>query len=125
MELVQHLVDELGVSTRQAAGGAGLLLQLASERLEAEQFLRVAETTPAISDLIAKAPHVKLLSNRGIAQTMSRWLGGLGGLLAVVDGFARLGCDKTMVRGFAESLIEFFRNKAGEDVGSLLENALR
>lgn len=125
MRLVEHLAEELGVSARQAVGGAGLLLQLAQQRLEPAQFLRLADTIPAISDLIAKAPRTESLQSSVMRQTMSRWLGGLGGLLAVVDGFNRLGCDKTLVRGFADSLIDFFRNQGGEEVGELLHRALR
>ena len=34
MEIVEYLVEELGVSTRQAQGGAGLLLEFTQQRLD-------------------------------------------------------------------------------------------
>ncbi|MEM8945543.1 MAG: DUF2780 domain-containing protein [Planctomycetota bacterium] len=125
MEIAEYLASRLGVSTRRAEGGAGLLLQLAEQRLPREAFVRLADSVPAISDVIGKAPQLAQKPVGAARQTMSRWLGGLGGLLPVVEGFAKLGCDRTTVRRFAEELAEFFREQAGDDVAKLFRDALR
>lgn len=124
MELIQHLVSELGITARQAEGGAGLLLGLAQNRLSRDEFVRVADCVPAISDVIGKAPRTNATASRSLRQTVSRWLGGLGGLLAVVEGFNKLGCDRAMINSFADTLVECFRTKGGEDVATLLQGAL-
>jgi len=55
MHLTEKLMDELNITRQQAEGGAGLLLQHAQAKLNDEQFQRVADAIPAISDVVGKA----------------------------------------------------------------------
>ena len=125
MEIVEHLVRELGVTTKQAEGGAGLLLGLVEQRLSPEDFVRVADAIPAISDVIGKAPRTIGGQPSPLREMFSRWFGGLGGLLSLAGGFEKLGCEKTQIGKFVETVIGFFREKGGEEVAELLRGVLR
>ncbi len=125
MEIVEHLIQELGVSATQAEGGAGLLLELVEQRLSPEDFVRVADAIPAISDVIGKAPRSAGGQPSPLREMLSRWFGGMGGLRGLVGGFEKLGCEKTQIGRFVETLIGFFREKSGEEVAGLLRGVLR
>ena len=125
MQIVEHLVQELGVSTKQAEGGAGLLLGLVQQRLSPEEFVRVADTIPAISDVIGKAPRLVGGPPGPLQAMLSSWFGGLGTKGGLAVGFEKLGCERTQIAEFSERLIRFFDEKGGEEVATLLRNALR
>ena len=50
MELVQQLTQNLGIKEDQAKGGAGLIFQLAQQKLGDGEFAQVASAVPGISD---------------------------------------------------------------------------
>jgi hypothetical protein len=125
MEIVEHLIKELGVSTKQAEGGAGLLLELAQQRLSPEEFVEVARAIPAISDVIGKAPRRVSRPLGPLRDVLSRWFSSLGGLGVLVPRFEKLGCDKLMIRKFADAVVGFFRDKGGNEIATLLQGALR
>ncbi len=125
MDFVEHMTSELGVSARQAAGGAGLLLAMAQQRLQQDEFMRLADTIPAISDVIGKAPRADASSRHALIERLSRWFGGLGGLAGLATGFQTLGCDKTMIPKFVDSLVSFVRARSGDEVATLLQGVLR
>ncbi|HCK42324.1 MAG: hypothetical protein CMJ72_11955 [Planctomycetaceae bacterium] len=125
MEIVEYLVEELGVSTRQAQGGAGLLLEFTQQRLDSEDFIRVANCLPAISDIIGKAPKIQYRPPRPLREKFSSLFGGLGGLAGLAETFERLGCDKVMIRKFVDAIIRFFRMKGGEEISSMLIHVLK
>ncbi len=125
MDYVAHLTSELGVSARQAAGGAGLLLTVAQQRLHRDDFMRLADTIPAISDIIGKAPRIAASRRSVLTETLSRWFGGLGGLAGLATGFETLGCEKAMIPRFVDSLVAFVRMKSGDEAATLLQGVLR
>lgn len=125
MEIVEHLIKELGVSAKQAEGGAGLLLELAQQRLSPDEFAKIASVVPAISDVIGKAPRQVGRPIGPVRETLLRWFSGLGGLAVAASGFERLGGDKHSVRDFADALIRFFDTKGREEIATLLRVAFR
>ncbi len=124
-ELINRLERQLGVTREQAEGGVGLLLQLAQEKIPPDDFLKVADAIPAISDLIGKSPLSKTPSGNGFLIWLSRLFGGLGGLRALVGPFEKLGLAKQMIPQFTRLVISFFCEKGGQDVELLLQRALR
>ena len=56
MELIEQLVGSLGVQEEQAKGGAGLLFQLAKDKLGDSEFAQVADCVPGMSNLLQAAP---------------------------------------------------------------------
>jgi len=118
-------MDELGVTRQQAEGGAGLLLAFAQKKLGDDPFLEVADSIPAISDIIGKAPRGEIALGRPSRTVLSRLFGGLGGLYVLAEAFSDLGLDKLQLRKFVEVLLRHFHEKGGARVGDSLEAAFR
>ena len=125
MNLIERLMKEMGVTRQQAEGGAGLLLEFAQKKLSGEQFVEVADSIPAISDIIGKAPQGEIAEGRPWWAFLSRLFGGSGGLYVLVSAFAGLGLDKLQLRKFVEVLLSHFREWGGERIEELLAAAFR
>jgi len=125
MEMIERLSEQLGISRRQAEGGAGLLLEFAQQRLSPGDFIRVADTIPAISDVIGKAPRSNRRLPRPLLENLSRWFGGLGGLAGLAGAFEKVGCDQALIVAMVDALVDFFQEQGGEEVAALLRGVLR
>jgi len=125
MELFFRLMDELGITREQAEGGAGALLQLAQARLEPNDFIRVADLIPGISDIIGKSPRYVVPTGGEWRAALSRLFGGLGGLAPVAEPFSRLRLEKLKIARFAHELLRIFAEKGGAEVEMLLSGAWR
>ena len=62
MELIEQLMNELGVQQNQAEGGIGLLLNMVKEKLEEGDFSQISSLIPGASDLM----NYPAASRRGI-----------------------------------------------------------
>ena len=54
--LVQLLSSNLGVTKKQATGGAGSIFNLAKQNLSIEDFTKVAKAVPDIDNMMTAAP---------------------------------------------------------------------
>lgn len=120
MNLIDQLMDQLEVSRQQAEGGVGLLLGLAQQRLDSGDFQRVADSIPAISDLIGKAPRTVEAETKRATVLWRRLFGGWGRLSCLRPGCERLGIDRETVLKFIAVIGGYFREQAGEEVELLL-----
>ncbi|MBD1576352.1 MULTISPECIES: DUF2780 domain-containing protein [Vibrio] len=100
-ELVNSLKDQLGVSSTQAAGGAGALLALASNKLPATSG---AELDGLSSQL------------GGLLNTAKSASSSLDSMAAVKSAFEKLGLDSAMVDQYAPIVLEYL-NKEGASSG--------
>ena len=138
MELIQQLVNSLGVNEDQAKGGAGLLFNLAKEKLGAGEFQQIADKIPGISNLLGAAPEPSTAASAGgglmgalggvAASLGAGGLGdkmeGLGNLANLASGFSQLGLSSDMVAKFVPVVLSFVQNQGGDGVKGLLEKAL-
>jgi len=125
MGLTEQLMDRLDVTCEQAEGGAGILLQLARDRLLREEFSKIADTVPALSDIVAKAPEFTTPSQRRLLILLSRLAGGLGGTAGLGRVFGRLGMGRSDIKGFVEVILGYFRQQGGPEVELLLRGVFR
>jgi len=125
LNLIEQLMDELGVTRQQAEGGAGLLLGFAQQKLDGDQFVEVADSIPAISDIIGKAPRGEIAVGRPLRVILSRLSGGLGGLHVLATAFDGLDLDKLQLRKFVEVLLRHFREEGGAGVEESLRATFR
>jgi hypothetical protein len=123
--LTEHLVQTLNVTTAQAEGGAGLLICMAQHKLNRAEFQQVAETIPAISDIMAKAPRYEARITGPAWSAISRVCGGPGGLTFLVGAFSLLNLDKTMLPKFVDQILSYFNQEGGIEVEALLRAVLR
>ena len=125
LSLTEHLAQKLNITSAQAEGGAGLLLCLAQLKLTQAEFQQVADSIPAISDIMAKAPRFEAKITSPLRAALSRACGGLGGLTFLVGAFQILKLNKTMLPPFVATMLDFFKQAGGDQVESLLKQALR
>lgn len=131
MDLVNQLVSQLGVSQEQAKGGAGLLFNLARERLDGGQFGELAQHVDGMDEMLAAAP-----STGGPSGGLMGMLGGLasnlgggkleqfGELAELAGGFKSLDLDPSMVQKFVPVVVDFLQQKGGAGVVEMIQGVL-
>lgn len=125
MEVVRFVAKRLGISHEQAEGGAGAVYQLVQQRLSDDEFVQVAYATPAVSDLMLKAPPLLTTSGGDLVNAISRWVGGLGSLRPLRKPFAELGLGPEKIRPFTTEVLAYARQQERPDAVALLERALK
>ncbi|MEO1132788.1 MAG: DUF2780 domain-containing protein [Cyanobacteria bacterium J06639_1] len=132
IELIQQLTQTVGVQEDQAKGGAGLLFQMAQQKLGAEKFAQVSDCVPGMSDLLSAAPAAGG-GGGGLAGALGGLAGGLGGqaggnlgnLASLAGGFTQLGLNPTSIGQFVPVILSFVQSKGGEGVKEILASALK
>ena len=138
MELIQQLVSSLGVNEDQAKGGAGLLFNLAKDKLGAGDFQQITDKIPGVSDLLGAAPTQSAAASAGGgmmgalggaaaalgAGGLGDKLGGLGNLASLASGFSQLGLSSDMIGKFAPVVLSFVQSQGGDSLKGLLEKVL-
>lgn len=124
MDLVQMLADQLGIKKEQAAGGAGLLLDLAKKKLGEGDFAKIAEVIPGVQDILKSAPAEGIGGMLGkLASKVGA--GDLGNLANLAGGFKKLGLDADLIAKFVPIIMSFVESKGGDTVKKLLESVLK
>lgn len=122
LELASLLVDKLGVTEKQAEGGAGALFQNAKQNLSTDDFKKVSDAVPGMDQYLDAAPSK---SDSGGALGKLSSLGGsagkLGSLAGLGDSFSKLGMDTGMISKFAPVVMEYVQSKGGSSVAGLLK----
>ena len=127
MELIQMLVQQLGVSDEQATGGAGLLFKLAQEKLSSGEFAQVKDAVPGIENLMAAAPQAGGLAGAlgGLASSFGGGGSQLAGLAELAGGFKNLGLDSGMIGKFIPIVLSFVQSKGGDAIKQMLARVLQ
>jgi hypothetical protein len=136
-ELINQLTQQLSVTPKQAAGGAGTLFGVAKSNLSPENFNKIAAVVPGMNGLLkaapAAAPAAAAAPSGASAASASGGLSGLanalpgkaGGLMSAASSFQKLGMSPDMVGKFVPQLTQFVGTKGGPGVASLLSGALK
>ncbi|MBK8175773.1 MAG: DUF2780 domain-containing protein [Rhodospirillales bacterium] len=141
-ELVSILVGKMGISPKQAAGGAGAVFELAQQRMSADQFGKVADSVPGVDNLIDQAPELTTSASGGATAGAASSLGGsakaLGtGAMGVVPGvsgassltalsgpFQSLGLSNDQIAPMVETVVGYVEQEGGASVSKMLGSAL-
>ena len=125
-DLVGSLVSKLGVTPKQAEGGAGALLGLAKGKLKADDFAKVATAIPGTDKLIASAPVADAPKGGGALGAAAGAVGGkAAGLAGLAPVFSKLGLKSDMVAKYAPVVVDYAQKKGGDTVGKLLGGVLK
>jgi len=119
-DLVGLLTKQLGVSKKQASGGAGALFNMAKDNLGSTKFKSIEKSVPGISQMM-KDGDVKL--GGGGMSSLSGMASTLSGISKVNAIFKKLGLKPEMVQKFMPIILDFVNKKGGSSVGSLLASA--
>lgn len=132
MELIQQLISNLGINEEQAKGGAGLLFNLAKEKLGSGEFQQIAGKVPGVTDLLKAAPESGggMMGALGsMASTFGGGVGGkmeeLGNLAKLAGGFSQLGLSTDMIGKFVPIVLSFVQSQGGDSLKGLLEKVLK
>ncbi|KKD35700.1 DUF2780 domain-containing protein [Limnoraphis robusta] len=126
MELVEILIGQLGVQEQQAKGGAGLLFQLAQEKLKNEQFSQIAQYVPGIGELLNAAPQGGgMMGALGDLASAMGAPASIGNLATLAAGFSKLGLNTSMINKFVPIILSYIQGKGGIGASQLLEQILK
>lgn len=127
MELINQLVNSLGISEEQAGGGAGLIFNFAKEKLGGD-FSQITNSIPEVTNLMDKAPKENgglggMLG--GITSSLGGSLGDAGDLMSLAGGFSKLNLDSDLIGKFVPIILSFVQGKGGDAVKNLLAGVLK
>jgi len=125
--LAELLVKNLGITTKQAEGGAGSIFNAAKQKMGVEDFSKVTTSMPEVEPLMAAAPKTEKGSGAlgGISSMLSKNTGSLGKIAGLYDSFSKLGLSKDMVGQFIPLILDYSKSQGGEVVSNLLKTALQ
>ena len=127
MGLVSMLVDKLGVTEKQAEGGAGAIFKTAEKRMPESDYKQLSDSVPEADSLQNAAP--ALAANRGLLGGATSMLGGkagssLGDNAELLSSFKELGMDSEMLGKFTPVIYDYVKEKGGSMVMEMLQKAL-
>jgi len=126
-DLISLLTKNLGVTQDQATGGAGAIFDLAKQKLNAEDFAKIASVVPGMDSLLKAAPQVGGMS-KAIGSS-SKLIGGgadkIGGLASLTDSFSNLGLESDMIGKFVDTILSYVNSKGGSSLTNMLAGVLK
>lgn len=128
-ELVGMLTSQLGITPKQAEGGAGAVFSYAKGKLKADDYAKVAKAVPGVDGLIKAAPAVETKPSGGTMDTLtgaaSQLGGSAGATAALAPAFQKLGVSGETVGKFLPIVVGYVTKKGGSGVGDLLGGVLK
>jgi hypothetical protein len=126
-DLVSMLVNQLGVTSQQAEGGAGAVFKSAKDNLTAEEYATLSQSMPEIDGYVAKAPVVKKETS-GWMSSATSLLGDSGkkaeSASSLLDSFDSLGMDGDMVSTFTPIIMDYVQKNGGDICVKILQSVL-
>jgi hypothetical protein len=123
-ELVGQVVNELGVSPRQAQAAAGTVFGLSKTKLSAADFAKIAGVVPGMDGLLKAAPAGKPSAVDVIAGQAGA-ASGLGSIAGIAGTLSKLGLKPEQIAKLAPTLIKAVQSKGGAEIASILAGALK
>ena len=120
LDLISTLTSQLGVSKKQASGGAGALFNMAKEELGSAKFSSIEKSVPGI-DQMMKDGNINL--GGGGLSSLAGMASSLQGIAKVNAIFKKLGLSPEMVQKFMPIILSYVQGKGGSNVSSLLASA--
>ncbi len=125
--LVQLLAKNLGVTEKQATGGAGSIFNLAKQNLDTDDFAKVSKAVPGIGKMMAAAPKQDRAAGMlgGASSLLGESAPSVAGVAGLAGSFSQLGMKTTMVNAFIPIILNYVKSKGGEPVMQILQGALQ
>lgn len=127
MELIKLLTENLGVSSSQAEGGTGLLLDLAKKQLGGDDFGKILNVIPNADSLMKNVPQASGLGGMlgGLGGMLGGKAGSLGNLAALAGGFSKLDMDSDMIQKFVPVVMSYLKEQGGSELEGLLKKVMQ
>ncbi len=121
--LVEQLTSKLGVSEKQAMGGAGSIFKFVKSQVSEENFGKISDSVPEMGGLLSAAPKSDALGGM-LSSALGKDSGGLGAMASLAKPFSKLGMDEGMVMKFMPIVIDYVKKKGGDYIYGLLGKTL-
>ena len=112
-DLVGMLTKEMGISEKQAEGGAGSIFNMAKETMPKSDFGSLSDVVPDMSGLLGAVPGMGKKSMLGKATAS------LTGMPAVVSAFGKLGLKESHIQLMTPLLVNYVEDKGGKALSSM------
>ena len=122
-DIYSQLIKELGLTREQAEGATGALLRLTRANVSQDEFQQVADSIPAVSDVMAKSPRFEIHRPPRIIAQISRMFGGLGALAPLARPLANLQIDKKTIPAIAKALSLCLEGNGSNNAKDILSKA--
>ncbi|MDD1627721.1 MAG: DUF2780 domain-containing protein [Methylococcaceae bacterium] len=128
--LVNTLVQQLGITPEQAAGGAGSIFSMVKQGMNSTDFAKVSNAVPGMDQLLAAAPGQAAPSSgmtglMGLAASaLGRSGGSLGNLASLAGSFQSLGLNSGMISQFIPVILQAVQSQGGSTTMGMLQGAL-
>ncbi len=127
--LTEALTQQLGVSSEQAAGGAGALLLAAQSQMKADDFQQLIQSMPEVGALTKVVAKPKKISGwTQVASGASALMGDknntLGQAAGLVSSFQELGLSASMVQKYIPVVTDYVSKNAAPYLTKALVSAL-
>lgn len=115
-DLIGTLVQQLGVTPQQAAGGAGSIFSVAQQRMNPTDFTQLSQSIPNMNQYLSAAPQSAMPN--GMANNPLANLGALAG------AFQGVGLNADMASKFLPIVLQYVQSQGGASMMGLLQSAL-
>jgi len=124
-DLIKQLVNQLGVDSRQAAGGVGAIFASAQQRMSPEAFLQLSGLVPDIDNYLEAVPSSGTKFQLGADRNgMYGFRDNISGMSALASSFKELGMGTEMIERFLPVVFQYMYDHHGVEAMGLLQNAL-
>lgn len=118
-DLVNMLTKEMGISEKQAEGGAGSIFNMAKETMSKDDFGSLSDVVPDMSGLLGAVPGMsKKKSMLGSATST------LTGMPAVVNAFSKLGLKESHIQLMTPLLVNYVEDKGGKALSKMFAKSI-
>lgn len=122
-ELVNLLVERLGVDSRQAMGGMGAIFALARQRMTPEDFMQLSNSVPNMEQYLAVVPPSTTSFQLGI-EANAVDVNEVAGAEALNEAFQSLGMNPEMIPRFVTVVLQYLQQRSELAAMSLLQSAM-
>ncbi|MFT5277556.1 MAG: hypothetical protein ACI97K_002141 [Glaciecola sp.] len=126
--MISALTENLGVSSEQAEGGLGSLMNYVKGNVSSDKFAALSSSLPGIDQVLSAVPEVKDLSGEGgvaaLLSKASEYSDELKSLNAVKQQFEALGLSPEMITGFVTQAQVYLDTPLGQEAKKLFTDSL-
>jgi len=117
-DLIGMLTKEMGITNKQAEGGAGSLFKFAQEGMTKTDFSKLSDAVPGMDGLLGAVPGVGKKSMLGKAAAA------VTGMPAVVSAFEKLGLSQSHVAIMTPLLVNYVEKKGGAALAKIFGKSI-
>ncbi len=115
-DLIGMLTKEMGITKKQAEGGAGSIFNFAKEGMKDSDFGKLSKVVPGMDGLLGAVPGLG-----GKSSMLGQATKTLMGMPAVYSAFKKLGLSESQVATMMPLLVNYVEKKGGAALARLFQ----